>query len=63
MKWKRIDYPTFYGRRKMRTYLKNRLGHRVNRKWVQCLMRKMGPVSIASKPNISRKTSEHKVYL
>jgi putative transposase len=51
----------FYGSRKMRAYL-HRLGHRVNRKRVQRLMRKMGLASIAPKPNTSRKAPEHKVY-
>ena len=51
----------FYGSRKMRVYL-HRLGHRVNRKRVQRLMRKMGLASIAPKPNTSRKAPEHRVY-
>jgi putative transposase len=51
----------FYGSRKMRAYL-NRLGYPVNRKRVQRLMRKMGLVSIAPKPNTSRRAPEHKVY-
>ncbi len=51
----------FYGSRKMRTYL-HRLGHPVNRKRVQRLMRKMGLASIAPTPNTSRKAPEHKVY-
>ena len=51
----------FYGSRKMRDYLR-RLGHRVNRKRVQRLMRKMGLASIAPKPNTSRRAPEHKVY-
>ena len=51
----------FYGCRNMRAYL-HRLGHRVNRKRVQRLMRKTGLASIAPKPNTSRKAPEHKVY-
>ena len=51
----------FYGSRKMRDYL-HRQGHFVNRKRVQRLMRKMGLVSIAPKPNTSRKAAGHKVY-
>jgi putative transposase len=51
----------FYGSRKMRDYL-HRQGQLVNRKRVQRLMRKMGLVSIAPKPNTSRKAPGHKVY-
>jgi putative transposase len=51
----------FYGSRKMRAYL-HRRGHRVNRKRVQRLMRKMGLASVAPKPNTSRQAPEHKVY-
>ena len=39
----------FLGSRKLRDYLK-RLGHKVNRKCVQRLMRKMGIESVAPKP-------------
>ncbi len=51
----------FFGSRKMRTYLK-RLGHKVNRKRIQRLMRKMGIESIAPKPNTSSPGKGHKVY-
>jgi putative transposase len=51
----------FYGSRKMRSYLR-RLGHDVNRKRAQRLMRLMGLVSVAPKPNTSKKNKEHKVY-
>ncbi|BCA95990.1 hypothetical protein TUM19329_23510 [Legionella antarctica] len=51
----------FYGSRKMRSYLR-RLGHDVNRKRVQRLMRIMGLVSVAPKPNTSKKNKEQKVY-
>ena len=51
----------FYGSRKMRDYL-HRQGYFVNRKRVQRLMRKMGLVSIAPKPNTSRKAADNKVY-
>ena len=51
----------FYGSRQMRNHLR-RQGHRVNRKRVQRLMRKMGLVSVAPKPNTSRPAPEHKVY-
>lgn len=51
----------FYGSRKMRVYLR-RLGHKVNRKRVQRLMRKIGIESIAPKPNTSCPGNGHKVY-
>ena len=51
----------FLGSRQLRNYL-NRLGHRVNRKRVQRLMRKMGLVSLAPKPNTSLSNKAHQVY-
>ena len=51
----------FYGSRKMSSYLR-RKGHKVNRKRVQRLMRKMGIQSIAPKPDTSAPRKEHKVY-
>ena len=51
----------FYGSRKLRDYL-IRHGHQVNRKRVQRLMRQMGLVSLAPKPNTSRPCPDHKVY-
>ena len=51
----------FYGSRKMRDWLQ-RQGHVVNRKRVRRLMRKMGLVSVAPKPNTSRPAPEHKIY-
>ncbi len=51
----------FYGSRKMRDYLR-RLGHLVNRKRVQRLMRKMGIQSVAPKPNTSKPAPQHKIY-
>jgi len=51
----------FYGSRKMVIFLKG-LGHRVNRKRVQRLMRGMGLVSMAPSPNTSRAHPEHPVY-
>jgi putative transposase len=51
----------FYGSRKLRDYL-IRQGYQVNRKRVQRLMRRMGLVSIAPKPNTSRPSPSHKVY-
>jgi len=51
----------FYGTRKMTVFL-NRLGHGVNRKRVQRLMRTMGLESIAPKPGTSRRALGHKIY-
>lgn len=51
----------FYGSRQMRNVLR-RQGHRVNRKRVQRLMRLMGLVSVAPKPNTSRPAPKHKIY-
>lgn len=52
----------FYGSRKMHVYL-CRLGHDVNRKRVQRLMRIMGLVSVAPKPNTSKKIRNIKYIL
>ncbi len=51
----------FYGSRKMRDYLR-RQGHKVNRKRVQRLMRRMGLRSVAPTPDTSKPSKEHKVY-
>lgn len=51
----------FYGSRKIRSYLR-RLGHKVNRKRIQRLMRKMGIKSVAPSPNTSKPNLEHKIY-
>jgi putative transposase len=51
----------FYGSRKMCDWLQ-RQGYAVNRKRVRRLMRKMGLVSVAPKPNTSRPAPEHKIY-
>jgi putative transposase len=51
----------FYGSRKLRDYLR-RQGYPVNRKRVRRLMKRMGLVSIAPKPNTSRPAPGHKVY-
>ena len=51
----------FYGSRKMRAWLQRR-GYVVNRKRVRRLMRKMGLVSVAPKPNTSRPAPAHKIY-
>jgi len=51
----------FYGSRKMVVFLKV-IGHVVNRKRVQRLMRQIGLSAIAPGPNTSRPHPEHKVY-
>ncbi len=51
----------FYGSRKLCVWLRKQ-GHRVNRKRVQRLMRKMGIQSIAPKPYLSHPHPEHKIY-
>lgn len=51
----------FLGSRQMRDYLR-RQGYRTNRKRVQRLMRKMGLVSLAPKPNTSLGNKSHTVY-
>jgi len=51
----------FYGTRRMGVFLAT-LGHRVNRKRVQRLMRQMGLAGMAPGPNTSRSHPEHKVY-
>ena len=51
----------FYGSRQMRNAIR-RKGHKINRKRVQRLMRKMGLQSIAPKPNTSKAHPKHKVY-
>lgn len=51
----------FYGSRRMMLHLV-RLGHRINRKRVQRLMRTMGLVALYPKPRTSRLQSGHQVY-
>ena len=51
----------FYGSRKMVIFL-DKVGHSVNRKRVQRLMREMGLAGMAPGPNTSRAQPEHKVY-
>lgn len=51
----------FYGSRRMVVFL-SRQGHRVNRKRVQRLMRRMGLAGMAPGPNTSRPHPEHKIY-
>ena len=51
----------FYGTRQIRNVLR-RKGHKINRKRVQRLMRKMGIQSIAPKPNTSKAHPQNKVY-
>ncbi len=51
----------FYGSLKMASHLR-RLGHQVNRKRIRRLMKKMGLVSVAPKPNTSQPRKGHKIY-
>lgn len=51
----------FYGSRKIVVYL-NHLGHGVNRKRVQRLMRQMGIAGICPGPNTSKRNRSHKIY-
>lgn len=51
----------FYGSRRMRRFLRG-LGHQVNRKKVQRLMRQMGLEAIYPKPRTSLANPEHKIY-
>ncbi len=51
----------FYGSRRMTRYL-GELGHRVNRKRVQRLMRTLGLVGMAPGPNTSKAHPQHKIY-
>jgi len=51
----------FYGSRQMRNYFR-RQGRLIGRKRVQRLMRLMGLVSVAPKPNTSKRNKEHKIY-
>lgn len=51
----------FYGSRKMVVFLCN-LGHMVNRKRVQRLMRILGLAGMAPGPNTSRPHPQHKIY-
>jgi len=51
----------FFGSRQMRNVLR-RQGWLVNRKRVQRLMRKMGLVSVAPKPGLSKPAPGHKIY-
>jgi putative transposase len=51
----------FYGSRRMVVFLET-VGHRVNRKRVQRLMRRIGLAGMAPGPHTSRPHPEHKVY-
>ena len=51
----------FYGSRKMLVWL-HEIGHKVNRKRVQRLMRKMALEAIYPKPKLSKRQQQHKVY-
>ncbi len=51
----------WYGSRQMSRFLR-RQGHRVNRKRIRRLMRRMGLVAVAPAPNTSRRHPRHAVY-
>jgi putative transposase len=51
----------FYGSRRITAWL-NTQGHRVNRKRVQRLMRRMGLVAIYQRPNTSKAAPEYTKY-
>lgn len=51
----------FYGSRKIKHYL-NGLGHKINRKHVQRLMRLLGLAGMTPGPKTSRPHPQHKVY-
>ena len=51
----------FYGSRRFVAWLR-KLGHDVNRKRIQGLMREIGIEAIYPKPNLSRRNKEHKIY-
>lgn len=51
----------FYGVPKMTQYLRG-IGHPVNEKRVRRLLRKMGLETVYSKPNLSKKHPEHKIF-
>ena len=51
----------FFGSRQMRNYFR-RQGRMVGRKRMQRLMRLMGLVSVAPKPNTSKRNKAHKIY-
>jgi len=51
----------FYGSRKLMHYLRG-LGHAINRKRVQRLMRVLGLAGMAPGPNTSRPHPQHKIY-
>ena len=55
-----LDKP-FLGIRRIRDALHD-LGHKVNRKRIHRLMRKMGIQAIYPKPNLSKANKQHKVY-
>jgi putative transposase len=51
----------FYGSRRMQVALAQRVGHGVNRKHVQRLMRLMGLEAVGPKPRLSEPYPGHKV--
>ena len=52
----------FLGGRKIRQYLRGLLGHKINRKRVQRLMRILGLAGMAPGPDTSRPHPQHKIY-
>jgi len=52
----------FYGSRRMQVALQQRLGHAVNRKHVQRLMRTMGLQAVGPQPRLSIPSPGHRVY-
>ena len=52
----------FYGSRRMQVALQQRVGHAVNRKHVQRLMRGLGLEAVGPKPRLSEPHPGHKVY-
>ena len=52
----------FYGSRRMRVALQQRVGHAVNRKHVQHLMRWLGLEAVGPKPRLSEPHPGHTVY-
>lgn len=51
----------FYGSRRMAEWLRTK-GHRVNRKRVRRLMRRMGLEAVYPKPRLSQQDGDHEVY-
>jgi putative transposase len=54
--------PPLYGSRRMQVALQHRIGHAVNRKHLQRLMRGMGLEAVGPKPRLSEPHAAHQVY-